>query len=104
MMSLFKQGLKLHRDDTDLLATRTHMGQAHFAGTGPSGKTCRECVYYDGKGRALLYYRVDGTLKAGYCHYNIPGKASGRFPHYAAACKMFEQSLYPWAIANREAL
>jgi hypothetical protein len=36
----------LARDPATDRALITHRGQAHFGGTGPKGKTCRECVHW----------------------------------------------------------
>jgi hypothetical protein len=36
----------LHACDFDAKFRSTYLGQAHLAGTGPAGKTCRECIYW----------------------------------------------------------
>ena len=81
----------LHQLPHDAAFGQTYKGQAHIAGSGPHGKTCRQCVYFTGKG----YYTKNHCLKDGRCEYPIPGKAPKTFPHYAKACRFFEMSPTP---------
>lgn len=97
----------LYQTETDERFKTTHLGQAHLAGTGPKGKTCRECSFFglkDAYGKSVSpgYYsksnkRLGCTLKPGQCLNPIPGKSSKRFPHHAASCILFEQAekIYP---------
>lgn len=39
-------GRFLTTSETDHAIRRTFLGQAHIAGTGPAGKTCRECAFF----------------------------------------------------------
>lgn len=88
----------------------TFLGQAHIAGTGPEGKTCRECrMWYvmsrhvpDGPLRPASpgYYgkrhpETPLELKRANCNQPIPHKAKRRVPHEAKACMFFEQSENP---------
>ena len=79
----------------------TFVGQCHVAGTGPKGKTCRECKYFGRKEPGIYAYyghqkhcNTPGALKDAYCHNlgDFPGKAFRQFPHTAPACVFFEQS------------
>lgn len=84
---------------------RTKPGQAHIAGTGPDGATCRECAKwhnrsegdadevddyrYRGEGKGILY------LQPAKCNHRIMGKADKRVPHDAGACRLFVASENP---------
>lgn len=99
----------LHECTFDQAFKETHLGQAHLAGTGPKGMTCRLCVHfgvigergqvsspgYYGKGNKTLA----GTLKPGNCNAPMPGKANRRFPHGAKACSLFEPDQDPYPVA-----
>ena len=62
----------------------TQQGQAYFGGTGPDGKTCRECFHWLG---AESHRKVDGWLRKAAC-----GKGTGKvIGHDALACKYFEE-------------
>ena len=78
---------------------RTHLGQAHLAGTGPEGATCGQCCHWysvDSKGRPFHPYRsmADGVmhLEPARCRYPIANKANRRVPPTALACRFFEPS------------
>lgn len=87
----------------------TFLGQAHIAGTGPEGKTCRECKLWFIMARpdkdsplrpsAPGYFGKSGKtpheLKRGKCNQPIPHKANRRVPHHAKACRFFDQSENP---------
>lgn len=85
----------------------TYLGQAHIAGTGPEGKTCRECIFwhvwksrkvsggtekipadpgYFGKRHA----KTPSELKKARCNRPILNKANRLIPHTAKACRLFE--------------
>lgn len=88
----------------------TYLGQAHIAGTGPGGATCRECVFW-----CLIKHRKDAygnyhetreapgyfgkkhektplELKKARCTRPILNKANRLIPHHAKACRLFEPS------------
>ncbi len=77
---------------------RTHVGQAHLAGTGPCERTCRECKHWHNVKAATdqkyhEYRRGDGDvmhLQPARCRYPIANKANRRIPHDAEACRFFE--------------
>lgn len=93
----------LHDCDFDEKIKRTHLGQAHYAGTGPAGKTCRECVHFLSPG---YYSKSDrdraNTLKDGACRAPMSGKARRRFPHSAMSCLLFEQDPDPKPITKED--
>ena len=75
----------------------THLGQAHFAGTGPEGKTCRQCFYWQPQRRGTtILYEGDGSvmhLCSGKCCYPILNKADRLIPHEARSCRLFEERI-----------
>lgn len=84
----------LKGDSISALARHTHAGQAYFAGTGPDGKTCRECALWNMNG----YKKTDKLLKKGSCE-----KGTGVvFDHDAFACKYFSQNQNPPAAKLKE--
>lgn len=91
---------------------KTFLGQAHIAGTGPDGKTCRECVFFHKwqkekiggqivdravpPGYYSIKYKQDPLgLKKARCNRPILNKANRLIPHSAGACRLFEQSENP---------
>ncbi len=80
----------------DSARSRTVPGMAHWAGSGPKGKTCRQCLFWDNCGADPGYYaktgKHHGSIKPRSCRKyqqmmnNIEGPA---VPHTAAACKYF---------------
>ena len=91
---------------------RTYLGQAHIAGTGPEGKTCRECRWFglhdimrkvsDKKTGAISWktykaplHDAAGALRRLRCLRPILNKPKRRFPHTAEACRLFEASEHP---------
>lgn len=97
-MTLFNQSIQDHLTSApvDALARQSHPGQAHFAGTGPHGKTCRECVFWNhvtydyrsksGKWRGLI---LPANCKK---YQQITQKVGDKIPDDAAACKYFDQN------------
>lgn len=80
--------------DIDAKARIAHKGQAHFAGTGPARKTCRQCQFW----QFTTYYAVSGahmgSLKPGKCHKRtmlMRGKVGESVPHDARACRYFDE-------------
>lgn len=76
---------------------RTHPGMAHFAGTGPAGLTCRQCVFWSVG--ALDWHSAGGkhggALKARGCRAYTKftmGKTGQKVPHDAHVCKHYEAS------------
>lgn len=105
-MTLFTGGdPHLHQCEFDEALKKTHLGQAHIAGTGPAEKTCRECAFFaikDKYGNIVSpgYYSKSSEfancLKQGACHAPMTNKVKKRFPHHALACHLFEQSANPY--------
>lgn len=80
----------LHREDQPeaRAAAATHLGQAHFAASGPVGKTCRECTRW----QFVRQWKANGgPPKASPCaKYRELMQAWGKnVPHDAWACKYF---------------
>ncbi|MGF6253807.1 hypothetical protein [Ensifer sp. LBL] len=88
----------------------TYLGQAHIAGTGPEGTTCRECIFWHvWKSKKLAgggiekvpadpgYFgarhpKTPCELKKAFCNRPILNKANRLIPHSAKACRLFEAS------------
>ncbi len=71
---------------------RTHVGQAHFAGSGPSCETCGSCRFWDGQ---FNPDRVLQRIKPGRCakHAELRQcsvKSLKAIPHSALACRYWE--------------
>lgn len=89
----------------------TALGQAHIAGTGPEGKTCRECAKWFNVNRAGdrvdHMYTAPGEdlveVRPALCHHPIANKAYRRVPHDAKACRFFKQEDEP-PVARRPRL
>lgn len=45
-MTLFPTAEHLTRNEGHRHLEKTHLGQAHLAGTGPDNRTCRECKHW----------------------------------------------------------
>ena len=97
-MSLFKEHIQDHLTEApiDRFARASHPGMAHFAGTGPHGSTCRECIFWahgphdyrakNGKYRGLI---EPATCKK---FQQMTGVMGSKIPDDALACKYFEQN------------
>jgi hypothetical protein len=74
----------LIRNAEERRALETYCGQAFFAGSGPAGRCCIECLHWLGK----------PTTKAAICvqHRRLTGKRrSSKVPASAKACKYFAE-------------
>ncbi len=114
----FSEGLTAQEAHRPIL--NTYLGQAHIAGTGPAGKTCRECRFWhkwkwrkrsDGTFEQVAsapgYYGPAHTtspngLKKAKCCRPIANKANRLFPHHASACRLFEQAEAPLPVLKPE--
>lgn len=96
----------------DAAIRATFLGQAHIAGTGPEGKTCRECIFWHAWTRVKVgneyetrpappsyfsFRHVDhpGELKRARCNFPIINKAKRSIPHHASACSKFDPAEAP---------
>ena len=70
---------------------KTHIGMAHFAGTGPAGEICGNCKHWSGE---FDPYRVLQRIKPGLCRKHAERRQTDRktapVPHDASACRHFE--------------
>ena len=64
-------------------------GMAHFAGTGPNNKTCKDCKHrgYEREAAGGRVYRYYGCGK----YREIMGKIGAEVDSNYAACRYFEQ-------------
>ena len=96
---------------------QTYLGMAHIAGTGPEGRTCRECVFWRGErkirdrsGKVIdtvvgyAYFSKGhpdaGTLKRQLCRRPMTGKPKRGVPHDAMCCRLFVEDPQPPAERN----
>lgn len=97
-MTLFQATLGINREGQERFvaaAQQTHEGQAHFGGSGPLGRTCRECGFWQKTGsftakggpRALSCRKFQDLL--------FLTKAGPRVPHSAHACRFFSLTESP---------
>lgn len=100
-MSLFKESIQDHLTAApiDVLARASYPGMAHFAGTGPRGSTCRECIFFD---HGPHDYRSKngkhrGLIEPAKCkkYQQITMQAGAKIPDDAAACKYFDANPTP---------
>lgn len=100
----------MKRLPVDRMVDQTHKGQAHFGGTGPDGKTCRECARWFCERRCEIdenrwvreAYRYANTdtdgnvhLQPHHCNKLKAHKLMRLVPHDALACSHFEQADSP---------
>jgi len=83
----------LTEPDMDFAKKRkdTFPGMAFWASTGPADKTCRGCRFWAADG----YMAGSGLLRDSLCtKYRalMHGQEGGRIPHYAKACKYFDET------------
>lgn len=79
---------------------QTHAGMAHFAGSGPDDKTCRECEHWGHQNppsRTSSKTLMGGELNDAICikAKSMMGLKTPRVPHDARACKYFTQDVNP---------
>ena len=117
---VFSKGMKKAPEHDGV--AQTFLGQAHIAGTGPEGRTCRECAFWhhwtrvvdeqtkiiDYVPRKVGYYSAKHPerpleLKKGHCNRPILNKAVRLVPHYAQACRLFEPCEQPQPIMKEQA-
>ena len=87
-----------HTPELSRQIAASYPGMAHFAGTGPTGKSCRECAFYVTDGYYSKTGGHRGALKPGRCRkYRemMRGQWGEKFSYAAQACKYFEQAEKP---------
>lgn len=100
-MTLFTKEIQGHLTSApfDKNARLTYPGQAHFAETGPSGRTCRECVFY--KHSPGDYYARNGKhrglIQPAPCRkfQQLTRSEGPAIPDHALSCKYFEENPEP---------
>ena len=100
---------RLTRGNMDDLIAQTFIGQAHIAGTGPEGTTCRECRFWHKWDSANGSPCISGYLSARHpdrpgepkpalCNRPILNKERRLIPHFAKSCRLFEPAKNPMPI------
>jgi hypothetical protein len=109
-MGLIQGGLPLTVSDPAFESKRnnTHPGMAHFAASGPAGKSCRECEHWTGCGLEKGHYAKNGkhggVLKPRACaKYRelMGGEIGPAIPYTAMSCKYFAQAAEPPSITYK---
>ena len=99
---LFRDG----QEEIVRLAPRTYVGMAHFAGTGPEGKTCRECDFWatQWKWARVVALGHGGFPMPGRCrkHTVFAMRKGEQVPHDAEACKHFAPTENPQPLRRPE--
>lgn len=104
--------------DFDCPIRNTYLGQAHIAGTGPEGTTCRQCLHW-GKKKFVKdtfgnyvektehpkrygskHKKWPGEPKDAHCLKPIINKAKRLIPHHALSCRLFEASEHPMPVTT----
>ena len=88
----------------DEQAAKTPVGMAFWAGTGPKGKTCRECRFYTFNGYKSARGNKGGQLKNSPCQKFIAltnGVDTNRIPYDTSSCKYFDQNPAPPTITDQ---
>ena len=88
---------RMFDETTETGFCKTPEGMAHWAGTGPSGKVCRQCLHYSSPGRYSQGGKFPGYLKPGRCvEYGAMMRKKGpAFPVRTPSCKHFEEHPNP---------
>jgi hypothetical protein len=107
---------RLTRGNMDDLIAQTFIGQAHIAGTGPEGTTCRECAFwhkwetigvspqgYEQRPVISGYFSKrhpdhPGQARPAFCNRPILNKERRLVPHYAKSCRLFKPVKNPMPI------
>jgi hypothetical protein len=89
-MTLLKSTPHLTTTDADRRIGQTHVGQAHFAGTGPDGAKCGACVHFDPQraGRGGIFKQ--GPTGCCIQYTNLMRRRGPAFSATAAACRHFK--------------
>jgi hypothetical protein len=97
-MTLFKKTISDHMTAAphDRTARMSYPGQAHFGGTGPALKTCRECRHW-GDGKPDYHSRTGkyhGLIRPAPCakFRALMHEIGGKVPDDAPSCRYFEQA------------
>jgi hypothetical protein len=91
-MTFFPLTHGLHREDQPAAhaAKHTHLGQAHFAGSGPGGRTCRDCAMWSWSPKVQGWAKFTGPKASPCAKYRELMRGWGRsVPHGALACRHF---------------
>lgn len=100
-MTLFREALSDHLTEApaDRAARATFPGMAHFAGTGPSGRTCRECVFWNHQPHAYRSKngKHSGLIKPAACRkfQQLMHVDGNQIPDDARSCKYFDENPTP---------
>jgi hypothetical protein len=105
VITLFSANLtRAHNPRTSAMIEASRPGMAHFAGTGPEGRSCRECIHWSRKWKDIEH---DESIKSGefkYAHGVLMPRRCRKFwrmmnrqrgkslPHRMASCRHFSEN------------
>lgn len=97
-----KPKLTVLDQDLEAKVARTPRGMAFWAGTGPEGKTCRECKFFTFNGYKSSRGMKGGLLKNGRCQKftSLALMEGPPISYELSACKHFEQNPTPPTTIN----
>jgi len=81
--------LDVNLTDLDTHQKQSEPGMAHFAGTGPRGKTCGNCVFWGYK-RETGRFKSMKPVEACQKYFNLTGKHGPTIKAALLSCKYFE--------------
>jgi hypothetical protein len=82
----------------------TQPGMAHWAGSGPPLKTCRECVFFENNGFYARNGKHRGALQPGRCkkyQAMMQGRAGNKIDHWLSSCKYYKANENPPAMFDK---
>ena len=105
-MVTLKVSPRLTDDGSHSAIAATHLGQAHIAGTGPTGATCSQCAFWHLWKRVKINGEVQQTpiepgrysarhkenpagRKDALCNKPMLNKSNRKVPPHAPACRFF---------------
>lgn len=95
--TLEDQSRNLTKFSSQSAVLKTHIGQAHIAGSGPKDTTCRTCVFWGQHNKVgYKYSGIEGSeklhLQGEFCDKPILNKARRLVPHDAPSCQFFDHN------------
>jgi hypothetical protein len=93
-----------HLSETSIEQTLTAAGMAHFAGTGPSAKTCGDCAFkgywrrvVNASGDFVKNRRTGGCAK----YFALTARHGPAITKYLPACRYFEPAEAPVVVQQK---
>ena len=92
LLNLTQNLTRIASDDLSRQIRKTHVGMAHFTGSGPAGARCRQCMFWRDAELAARPEMMREKLKPATCRKftHLTNKQGQKVPAAASACKYFE--------------